>query len=148
MDWMQATWFWWALACALLALEALVPGAFMLWFGLAAIAMGLIKLVLPELALSTQWGLFGLLALLSAGLGRRWRARHPVTESDQPMLNRRAEQLRGRVFPLETEIRNGRGRIKVGDAFWTVEGEDAPAGSRVRVVAVEGLTLRVQRVDD
>lgn len=147
MEWMQTPWFWWALALALFALEALAPGAFMLWLGFAAVAAGLVQLLLPELGLVPQWILFGVFALAAVGFGQRWRARNPPAESDQPLLNRRAQQLQDKVYPLETAISNGRGRIKVGDAFWAVEGEDAPVGTRVRVIAVEGMTLRVRAVE-
>jgi hypothetical protein len=34
--------------------------------------------------------------------------------------------------------------VKIDDAFWTVEGPDLPVGMRVRVVAVNGMTLKVQ----
>jgi inner membrane protein len=147
MDWMQSNWFWWALALALFALEALLPGAFMLWLGFAAIASGLVHLLFPDLGMVVQWVLFGVFSLAAVGLGQRWRATRPPKESDQPLLNRRAAQLVDRVYPLETAISNGRGRVKIGDAFWTVEGDDAPAGARVRVIAVDGMTLRVRAVE-
>jgi len=60
------------------------------------------------------------------------------------LLNRRAEQLIGRVVVLDQAIANGVGRARIDDAFWVVAGPDLPAGSRVRVVAVDGMTLKVQ----
>ena len=63
------------------------------------------------------------------------------------MLNRRAEQLVGRVVPLERAIVNGEGRVQIADAFWDVTGPDAPAGTAVRVIAVDGMTLRVRPAD-
>ena len=147
MDWMHSNWFWWALALALFALEALLPGAFMLWLGFAAIASGLVHLLFPDLGMVVQWVLFGVFSLAAVGFGQRWRATHPPKESDQPLLNRRTAQLVDKVYPLESPISDGRGRIKVGDAFWTVEGDDAPVGTRVRIIAVDGMTLRVRAVD-
>ena len=135
-------WFWWGLALALFAGEALAPGAFMLWLGIAAAGTGLLSLLLP-LPLSVQWIVFGLLALGSIFAGRQLRLRHPVRETDQPLLNRRGEQLVGQVFVLESAIVDGRGRLKVGDAFWTALGPDLPAGTRVRVLAADGGALRV-----
>ena len=41
-------------------------------------------------------------------------------------------------------IEGGRGRVRIDDAFWTVEGADLPLGTRVRVIAVNGMTLKVQ----
>ena len=37
-------WNWFLLGAVLLALEALVPGTFMLWFGTSAVTVGLISL--------------------------------------------------------------------------------------------------------
>ena len=53
----------------------------------------------------------------------------------------------GVVAPLDQPIANGRGRIKVGDAFWAVTGPDLPAGHAVRVIAVDGMDLKVVAVD-
>ncbi|MNN98539.1 hypothetical protein D3C81_2179500 [compost metagenome] len=47
---------------------------------------------------------------------------------------------------LDQDIVAGKGRAKVDDAFWVVDGPDLPAGSAVRVVAVDGMTLKVQPV--
>lgn len=144
---MNSNWFWWGVAAALFALEALMPGTFMLWLGFAAIATALVHLVLPGLDPTWQWFLFAILSLISVAAGWQWRRTHPPRVSDQPLLNRRGEQLVGRVYPLESAIVDGRGRVKIGDAFWTVEGVDLPAGSRVRVVAIDGMNLRVTPAD-
>jgi inner membrane protein len=141
--WLQSGWFWWSLALLLFAIEALAPGVFMIWLGAAAAATAVV-LLLVELDLAGQWILFSLLALAAVALARRWRRRHAPAPSDQPLLNRRAEQLVGRVFPLATAIRNGRGKVQVGDALWSVEGEDLEAGREVRVIAVDGLVLKVR----
>jgi len=48
------------------------------------------------------------------------------------------------VAKLDQAILNGRGRVQIADAFWEVEGPELPAGTPVRVVAVNGMTLKVQ----
>ena len=134
---------WAALAVLLFAAEAMAPGAFMLWFGFAAVAMALVVLVAPGLGWLAQAVLFSVLALISVAVYRRW-FRGKGRQSDKPLLNRRAEQLVGSVAVLDQAIEGGRGRVKIDDAFWTVEGPDLPVGMRVRVVAVNGMTLKVQ----
>ena len=135
--------FWAIGALVLFAAEAMAPGAFMLWFGFAAVAMALVVLVAPGLGWLAQAVLFSVLALISVAVYRRW-FRGKGRQSDKPRLNRRADQLVGSVAVLDQAIEGGRGRVKIDDAFWTVEGPDLPVGMRVRVVAVNGMTLKVQ----
>ncbi|HEU4814239.1 MAG TPA: NfeD family protein [Xanthomonadaceae bacterium] len=135
-------WFWWGLALALLAAEALAPGAFMLWLGFAAAGTALIAMMTP-MPVDAQWMLFAVLSLLSVLIGWQLRRRHPPGETDQPLLNRRGAQLVGQVHVLESAIVDGRGRMKIGDAYWTALGPDLPAGTRVRVLDADGGALRV-----
>ncbi len=134
---------WAALAVILFAAEALAPGAFMLWMGFAATAVFLVVWAFDGLAVLMQVVLFVVLSFVSIQIYRTW-FRKRARPSDQPLLNRRAEQLIGRVVVLDQAIVNGAGRAKVDDAFWVVAGPDLPAGSHVRVVAVDGMTLKVQ----
>src|SRR5262245_30381557 len=133
-------WNWFILAAVLLVLEILVPGAFMLWFGLAAIMVGLISL-----AVIWPWQ-FQLLAFAAISIGSIlvWRRISPVTETaPAPMLNRRAEGFVGRVFTLERPIVDGNGSVRIGDSIWMVRGPDTPAGARVKVTQADGGTLVV-----
>jgi hypothetical protein len=43
---------------------------------------------------------------------------------------------------VEQAIQNGRGKVRVGDAMWQVEGPDTPAGVRVKVVAASPTSAR------
>ncbi len=43
-------WNWWLLGVVLMAVEAIAPGFFFLWMGVAALLGGLLLTVLPELA--------------------------------------------------------------------------------------------------
>ena len=135
---------WAAVAVILFAAEALAPGAFMLWMGIAAAAVFLAVWAVDGMSVLLQVILFVVLSFVSIQIYRTW-FRQRARPSDQPLLNRRAEQLVGRVVTLEQAIADGQGRAKVDDAFWVVSGPDLPAGSRVRVVAVDGMTLKVQQ---
>ena len=139
---MTSPWFWWGAALALFAVEAMAPGAFMLWLGAAALGTALIAAMVP-MPLAAQWMLFAVLSLVSVLLGWHLRRQHPVRMTDQPLLNRRGAQLVGQVHVLESAIVDGRGRMKIGDAYWTALGPDLPAGTRVRVLEADGGALRV-----
>lgn len=141
MSWTQIDWA--TAAVVLMVAEIVAPGAFMLWLGFAAAGVFLLVLAMPNLEPIWQAVAFGVLAIASVSL--YWKVfRKQRVVSDQPLLNRRAQHLVGQVYPLETAIVNGRGRVQVGDAFWTVEGADAPAGARVRVIDVRDMTLQVE----
>ena len=135
--------FWSIAALLLFAAEAMAPGAFMLWFGFAAAAMAVVVLALPGLGWVWQAILFSLFAFIAVAVYRKW-FRGRGRASDKPLLNKRANQLIGHVTALDQAIVNGRGRVQIADAFWVVEGPDLPAATTVRVVAVDGMTLKVQ----
>ena len=134
---------WAALALLLIAAETLAPGAFMLWMGFAAVAVFVAVLLVPGIPVLAQVAAFVVLSFVSIQVYRKW-FRKAARQSDQPLLNRRAAQAIGRVAELDQAIDRGRGRIRLDDAFWTVEGPDLPAGTPVRVIAVDGMVLKVQ----
>jgi membrane protein implicated in regulation of membrane protease activity len=74
---------------------------------------------------------------------RSYRKKNPIV-TDEPALNRRAEQYVGQSFTLKEPIVNGEGKIKVDDSTWKITGTDIDAGATVRVIAVEGSTLIVE----
>jgi membrane protein implicated in regulation of membrane protease activity len=137
-------WNWFIVGGALLALEVLVPGTFMLWLGLAAIATGVLAFIIP-MGWQVQIVLFAVLAVVSVLLGRRF---YPsvTTDSDRPFLNRRADGFVGREFVLDEPIVSGIGRVRIDDTIWRVSGPDAAAGSRVRVDRADGAVLMVTKV--
>lgn len=140
-------WNWIVLGVVLLVLEILVPGVFLLWIGIAAILTGALSLQLLWLDV---WGwqvqvlVFLALSLVSAYIGARIMGKSDGSDTDEPLLNRRAEQLVGRTATLEAAIVNGHGRIRLGDTLWRVSGPDLPAGTHVRVKAVENGHLVVE----
>lgn len=134
---------WGALALLLMAAETLAPGAFLLWMGFAAAAVFLVVLLAPGLSLLTQVVLFVVLSFLSVLIYQKF-FRKRARQSDQPLLNRRAQQHVGRVVSLEQGIVAGRGRVKIGDAFWVVEGPELAAGTPVRIVGTDGVNLHVE----
>ena len=143
-------WNWMVLGLVLLVMEVIAPGIFMLWIGIAALVIGLISLLIWDASFWTwevQVLTFLALSLVSAFAGKKLvGGRHDAT--DQPLLNRRGAQLVGKMATLAEPIKDGRGRIKLGDTLWRVSGPDLPAGTQVRVVssADTDLELTVEAV--
>jgi len=145
MEWLENAvyWHWWVLGVVLIILETFSPGVFFIWMGVAAGVVGLVMLLLPGLGWEYQLLLFALTSVASVVLWRLLLDRHP-TITDQPRLNRRGEQYMGRTFTLDEPLVNGLGKIRVDDSTWKIEGEDCAAGSRVTVVGVDGVVLKVE----
>lgn len=135
---------WWILALVLVGAELLAPGYFLIWIGIAAAALGIVTFFVPGLSLLAQAVLFAVLALVSCFAYWRFVRRAAGESSDQPLLNRRAEQFVGRRYTLDTAIVGGRGKVRIGDSPWLAEGPDLPAGTEVEVTAVSGTTLKVR----
>ncbi|MCS2153182.1 NfeD family protein [Scandinavium goeteborgense] len=137
--------FWLSLGGVLLAAEMLGGNGYLLWSGVAAIVTGLLVWLLP-FGWEWQGVVFAVLTLLAAWLWWRWlsnRVRQQPRADSQ--LNQRGQQLVGKIFTLDTTLINGRGHMRVGDSSWPVLAEDdLPAGTRVEVFAVEGITLKVR----
>ncbi len=127
---------------ALCAAETLVPGAFLIWIGAAAVLVGAVEFAYP-LELNPSLLLFAALVVLLVLIGRRV---YGSLEAGAPQLPlSRAHALIGKEFFLDEAIERGFGRMKVGDSQWRVAGPDLPKGAKVRVVAVEdGAEVRVE----
>ncbi len=143
---MLNSWIWLIGGLVICMAEMLLPGAFLLWIGLGAVATGVFLLAAPN-ALGAE----GLILLFAAfavifSLGGRF-VYGSISKSIKPeFLGQRAQGLIGRSFLLESAIVNGEGRIKVQDSVWNVRGPDLALGQRVTVIAVEnGVGLRVEQ---
>jgi membrane protein implicated in regulation of membrane protease activity len=135
-------WAWWVGGLLLLGMEVLLPGTFFLWFGVAAIITGTIALIF-DLVWQVQVVIFIVLAAILVLGGRRYFARRRTLQPESG-LNDRSATLVGNVYVLHQPIVDGVGRIRVGDSNWRVSGPDLPSGTRVRVVAADGASLRVE----
>jgi len=136
-------WIWLSVGILLLAAETAVPGVFLIWIGLAALATGLALFTTP-LDAAAQLLIFAALGLAMIGLGLIIQSRQRPNPSDAPFLNERARSLLGQVLPLESAIVNGAGSVRIGDSVWRVTGPEAAVGSRVIVTGVDGGTLTVE----
>lgn len=136
-------WNWFILAVVLFILETMVPGVHFLWFGVAAVVVGGLALA-TGVAWQFQVIAFGVLAVTTVFVVRKY-VRPDVTRSDLPDLNERGQQYIGRSLVVEQAIQNGRGKARVGDTVWQVEGPDVAAGERVKVTATRGTVLVVER---
>ncbi len=137
-------WIWVALGLVLTAIELATPGGFfIIFFGIAALAVGALTLSGLVAATWVQWLLFPVIALIAVRLFR------------QPLLGRlqlRAEadvdSLVGELATPSADIApGGHGRAEARGSTWNVRNVAAvpiAAGQRCRVVTVQGLVLDIR----
>lgn len=140
-------WHWFALAVVLIILDV-ASGAnfFLIWCGLAAFVVGMLKLAIPTMTWEYQLLVFGMGVLASLIIWRKY-IKGKAAQSDKPFLNRRLEQYVGQAFTLQQAIVDGHGKIKIGDTMWRVEGADCQAGIKVKIMAVEGTAFKVEPLE-
>jgi membrane protein implicated in regulation of membrane protease activity len=137
-------WAWFVLGLVLLALELVVPGGYFLWLGSAGIVTGLLTFI-PGITWPWQFTIFGVLALaIVIGWTVFTRNRRAITDS--PYLNQRADRFVGHEAVIDEPIKDGFGRLTLGDSIWRIAGPDLAAGQKVRVVGADGAVLKVEPV--
>ena len=136
-------WHWWILAAGLIILEVFAPGAFFLWLGLAAAAVGGIVYLAPSIEWEFQALLFSVLSVISIIIWRKF-FKQSASDTDQPNLNRRGEQYVGRVFTLKEPIVDGIGKIHVDDSTWKIRGDNCAVGTQVEITGVDGTILEIK----
>jgi len=138
-------WSWALLGLALLAAELLTPGGlYLLFFGLAALAVGALAgagLADPPWL---QWALFSILSVVSLLLFRGpLLARLKGRDSQAHPVDTLVGEL---ATPLEDLAPGGAGKVELRGTIWNARnaGQAALArGRRSRVERVDGLTLWV-----
>jgi len=135
--------WWWLLIAAFLCLgELIIPGVFLIWVAIAAGFTAAITYFVP-MSTPVQIILFAILCVVSTLSGKRWYAQTPSPSQD-PLLNDKAARLLGKTVTVAEALKNGEGRVKVGDSVWSAAGPDLAVGKAAKVVAVEGNVLRVE----
>ncbi len=143
-------WGWIVVGALLLGAELLVPADFYLvFFGVAALAVGLLGLAGLSGPSALQWALFGALSVGGLVIFRRrvrdrFRVFLPVGPAEEDLLG--ATAIAQELLPP-----GATGRVELRGSTWSARNAgDAPLepGARTRVERVEGLLLHVRRESD
>lgn len=112
------------------------------WVGGGAILLGLYEIAndIPRGRLLVMAGCLLIALDIASDI---WLSRMFKDSSDEPGLNARGAREVGRTVVLDQPIVAGRGRIRMHDSVWTVEGPDLPAGATVRIIARRSAVLVV-----
>lgn len=138
-------WWWIALGLGLGAIEIMTFSFFLIWPGLAAIAVGALMWAAPDMSGTMQLLMFAGLSIVLT-IGGRWLVMTNKPSSEAPGLNNRASQLVGRTaIVLDGFQAGGSGNVEVDGVRWRGRLDDGvdplTPGSVVHVSGADGMTL-------
>ncbi len=142
-------WHWIVLGIGLMLAEMFFVSFFILWFGAAAVVIGLLLLLFPSLLLA--WQIF-LWSILSCALAFAWFKYLKPLSTDKTKAGLARESIVGEIgLVLSPPNGEQRGTLRfaapiLGTDEWLFISEDALAiGDRIKVVDVSGNTLIVHK---
>jgi membrane protein implicated in regulation of membrane protease activity len=140
---MSNAWLWAIGGLVLVGAEVLMPGVFLLWLGIAALCTAGLTTLLP-ISLEVQLGLFTICAVLSCVVG--WLIYRQIGRKPRAAeaVNNPQARVVGSVGHVTETIRDGQGKVRIGDSDWLAEGPDLATGAAVRVKALHGNTVKVE----
>ncbi|WP_317930091.1 NfeD family protein [Halioxenophilus sp. WMMB6] len=143
-------WHWVVMGVALILSELALTTFFILWFGVAAIIVGGILLLWPQLPLTWQILLWTILSVILAFAWFKYLKPLSVDRTKAGLSREAILGEIGQVILLPNAERRGRMRFPVpilGDDEWLIIVDEGVAiGDRVRVVDVVGNALVVEKV--
>ena len=149
MDFMSAGWVWMYIGGGLMLAEILMPGFVVFFFGLSAVTLGGLILMLPaafQISLTWQLALFSLFSVVYLVTLRKYLKSIFLGDSEDTVSA--VDEFSGRFGEATAEIKPGiPGRAMVGDAEWdAVSVAPIAAGTKVKVLSRKNLTLTVEAV--
>ncbi|NWG30974.1 MAG: NfeD family protein [Rhodocyclaceae bacterium] len=146
---MDLAWWHWAVGgIVLIVAELVVPSFVLIWFGAGALVVAL-AVALADLTLTAQLGLWLIVSLVLVAawfkVFKPGMHKTRIGMADADVIGEVGLLVRD-VAPFEKgEVRFQKPLL--GDDVWTCIADEAiKSGERVRVVAVEGSFLKVERV--
>ena len=147
-EYLPQWWHWVAFGLCLSMLELLMPMFFVLWFGAGAVVLGILLFIVPSLSLTTQLVLWTCFSSGLAVLWFRFFRNHAA-----PAIGSATAHIAGESGVLiETLLPDARGHVRfqkpiLGAEVWECYAdEEIAAGERVRVAAVQGNFMKVEKV--
>lgn len=137
-------WIWAIGALVVALIELHSPGFYLVWVAAGAAITAAASLML-DFSLSAQIITFAVASMCSCVCGyfvyKRTLRPHP----GQSVLNQRDVQMVGNRGVVVGTIKNGRGKIRLGDSVWLAEGSDMPEGTLVIVKEMRGTIAVVEQ---
>lgn len=146
MAWLFSWTGWLVLGFVLLAVELLIPGVFIMWWGFSAVILALLVAFLPGLGMTAQIAFFAVLALIFSLVWWKYQHKKDKQDDNATSLNSRDHAMIGIHGVVVEILENGIARGKFGDTTWRVIGSELKLGNKIQVQNVEGITLHVTKL--
>ena len=133
---------WSALGLILILFELFIPGVYLIWFGLAGLAVSwtVYMTVIPD-TVTAQLIAFSVFSCLFTLVGvylYKKSESHFKGVQDYKNLNDLAAHYVGQIATLVQDTVDGKSKVKVGDSVWlAVTDEELKAGDKVLITGVE-----------
>lgn len=157
MEFQLEQWHWWVFTLSFVVCAAMFQKVIFIWLTASTAAVGTLLWNDPQIPIKIQFMLFGIITLVGVIIsqyfvGHRNRSRLNKITSDNPDFNnleqsdQQQEELVGREFTLEEPIINGSGKLNFNNQQWRLRGKNAVAGSKIRIVSIDGIDSTLLQV--
>ena len=139
-------WHWWVLTLIFTVTAAVFRGPINLSLTFSTAVVGLVVWLDPiipskiQLLLFTLATGFGILVSQFVGGGKGKQESDPSEDPNfVDQTHASSHTVVGRTLILDSAIENGAGSISFDNQTWKLRGEDAAAGSKIRIDSVDGI---------
>lgn len=143
-------WHWIVLGIGLMAIEIVLPSFVALWFGAAAVLVGLLVLIMPGLSVALQVVFWVVFAVLFTWLWFRYMQPLAKDRTKAGLSREAIVGEVGQVLSAPTTDRRGVMRFSApilgADEWQFICDDEVVSGDRVRVIDISGNSLIVNRV--
>ncbi len=135
---MMEQWMWWVLTLFFIVFTFYWADLRLLWASLATAVVGALTWHSPDLPMIYQLMIVVLITVGGVLITETFIKKKPGQGGDDEVLPSEDDYV-GKVFTLEQPIVNGSGVIDFQGIKLRIRGEDAEAGTQVRIIAVDGI---------
>jgi membrane protein implicated in regulation of membrane protease activity len=140
-------WHWWTLGVILIAIEIASTTFYLLWPGIAAMAVGFLKFFAPAIDGRLEIFLFSIFAVVATVIWKRSPWGQTRRERNETLNAARGLNYRGRRVTACEDFTGDRGAVLVDDTRWNaiaIDGSMPRTGAALEVVDADGTTLMVR----
>jgi len=139
-------WTWFGIGIFLIIAEVFIPGTFIMWFGFGALLTGLIVGLIGGFSVASQLFIFSIMSIVSLIIGFFVYGKvFGLDEAKKENTQAGAQRFIGKTYIVSEDIRNGKGKVTVGDTVWLARSKKKIAkGTEVVVTGVDGTELLVE----